>query len=78
MLDGTVTGICAGYRGVDPDIFAVLVFDGGVGGVAVVPATSVTITRSSPASLLISELLPALGLPMTATLIYSSSSGPHP
>ncbi len=37
----------------------------------VVPATSETIRRSSPKIRLITELFPALGLPITATLIAS-------
>ena len=40
----------------------------------VVPAISETITLSSPNILFISEDFPAFGLPITATLIVSSSS----
>ena len=39
----------------------------------VVPAISETITLSSPNILFISEDFPAFGLPITATLIVSSS-----
>ena len=42
----------------------------------VVPATLETMTRFSPRMRFISELLPTLGLPMTATLMRSSSSSP--
>ena len=39
----------------------------------VVPATSETIIRSSPATRLMREDLPTFGLPMTATRTYSGS-----
>ena len=42
----------------------------------VVPAWSATITRFSPRMRLMSELLPTLGLPITATWMRSSSSSP--